>query len=172
MYSKFIEIFYKRKIFFLFFLVLVFFDQFSKFIAQKTFLLLGNFSFPVLGNVIKLTYAKNYGAAFSFKLINDNASNNYLFIGIIIIAIFIIIYFFLKEKKNNSFLFSLILSGAIGNLIDRIKYGFVIDFIDCDFPDIILYRWPTFNFADAYISTAIILFFYSSLIKSRKINNE
>ncbi len=84
-----------------------------------------------------LTYLKNTGVAFGlFK------GNNFIFIILSLIIIFIIIYFY-KDKSLRLGL-DLILAGAIGNLISRIIYGYVIDFIDFKI-------WPVFNLADIFI---------------------
>ena len=78
-------------------------------------------------------------------------------------------------KKTNSHLeiaaFSLILGGAIGNLVDRILIGSVTDFIWWDFPDIIMHRWPVFNIADSAIVIAICLLLIE-IVFSQKKNTE
>ncbi len=104
-----------------------------------------------------LTNINNTGAAFSLSLGND-LLNRIVFIFISFIAIFII--FILKnksQKKIEHIIYAMILGGAIGNLIDRIIRGSVTDFIWCDFPDLIMQRWPVFNLADSFINIAIAL---------------
>ncbi|MCF7913454.1 MAG: signal peptidase II [Candidatus Cloacimonetes bacterium] len=122
------------------------------------------------GQIIKLTpkfvwltYVQNTGAAFSFSFGNADL-NRLLFIIISLIAISIIIYLSINSKnKLEMFSFALILGGALGNLIDRILLGSVTDFIWCDFPDLIMQRWPVFNLADSSIVIAIILIIGYSL---------
>ena len=92
---------------------------------------------------LSFTFVKNTGVAFG-KL---QGMNSYL-IWIYIILIGGIIYYFPKFKENEKIAFTLILTGAIGNLIDRILHGYVIDFIN-------LHWWPVFNVADSCISIGI-----------------
>ena len=109
-------------------------------------------------NFINIHYSENFGVAFSLPL---------PFALIIILNILLLItlfYFGIKElnmdKKLTQFSLSLIIAGGIGNLIDRIAHGFVIDFIS-------IWKWPTFNLADIYIVAGIlmILTFYAKVKK-------
>ena len=104
------------------------------------------------------TYARNYGAAFSF-LGDAGGWQKYLFTGIAFVVSAYLIY---QLKRNSagqrwsSIAFALILSGAIGNVTDRILFGYVVDFLDFDLG---FYRWPTFNVADIaiFIGAAMII---------------
>lgn len=104
-------------------------------------------SYLIINKIFYLTLVKNTGAAFgTFK--NQAA----FFILVSIIAI-IFIVFFLSKKKVNSYLpLALILGGAIGNLIDRLRFGYVVDFLDFKV-------WPVFNVADSCISIGAFLLF-------------
>lgn len=114
-------------------------DQLSKFLMCKY---AGDYK--ILGNFLRFTLLKNPYGIFG---INCN-------IPIIPVAILsIIIIFALLYKLKNIFI-SLILGGAIGNLIDRIIYGAVIDWINIGIGNL---RWPIFNFADASITIGIFL---------------
>jgi len=73
------------------------------------------------------------------------------------IALGFIIYLFIKYKKYR-LIFSLFLSGIIGNLIDRLMFGYVRDFID-------LRIWPVFNLADSYLVIGVVLFIYFEYFK-------
>ncbi|MBC8527782.1 MAG: signal peptidase II, partial [Candidatus Cloacimonetes bacterium] len=91
-------------------------------------------------------------------------------------AIFILIYLFLKHSHPLVDLgFIVILSGAVGNLIDRIAFGKVTDFLDFDFFDFIVDRWYTFNIADSCIVVGVIIlmiyygFLESSTVEKKKI---
>lgn len=123
-------------------------DRFSKFLALK-YLSLPK-SFPVIKNIFHLTLVYNHGSAFGiFKKGNE----------IFIILSFLAILFIVYQLKNYShmslkFALVLILSGAIGNLIDRLAWGYVVDFLDFRI-------WPVFNFADVSITCGIILLFYN-----------
>jgi len=144
-------------------------DQLSKYFVLVFHQKFGYYSYSVIGEYLKLTFAKNYGAAFSFRFFNSPKVSNYSFTILTILAVIFIIYLVVKSQKRiEIFAYFLIIAGALGNLFDRILQGFVIDFIDCDFPDIILQRWPVFNFADSYICIAIGLF----IIQALKVKNE
>ena len=128
-------------------------DQATKFLALK-FLQL-NTPVPLIKNFLNLTLVHNRGAAFGFF---QNQLLMFVLISILAIAF---IFYNLKNKKN-SIIFqlslSLILGGAIGNLIDRLRFGFVIDFLD-------LRVWPVFNLADSAITIAAFLLSWELLFK-------
>ena len=94
--------------------------------------------------LFKASAVKNTGIAFGLL-----EGNNSLWIAVTLVVIGIIAYYY-KNEKEIRFGLMLILSGAIGNLIDRILYGGVVDFIKLGF-------WPTFNLADAYNTIGVIL---------------
>lgn len=103
-----------------------------------------------LTNFLSITYVHNIGAAFSIL-----QGARWLFIILGIIALNIIYIFFIKDKKLTNFeiiIYALMLSGIIGNIIDRVLYGYVIDFID-----ITLFNFAIFNFADSFIVISVIL---------------
>ena len=109
-------------------------------------------SLPVIRNVLHMTLVHNTGIAFGlFK------NQGIVFIIVPLIAIVLLIYNIYYYKSNDEKLsrlyivaFSLILAGAIGNLIDRIYYGYVIDFVD-------LQVWPVFNVADSAITIGALI---------------
>ena len=103
-----------------------------------------------LTNFLSITYVQNIGAAFSIL-----QGARWLFIILGIIALNIIYIFFIKDKKLTNFeiiIYAVMLSGIIGNIIDRVLYGYVIDFID-----ITLFNFAIFNFADSFIVISVIL---------------
>jgi len=109
-------------------------------------------SLPVIRHVLHMTLVHNTGIAFGF--LKDQGA---VFIIIPVIAIVLLIFNVYYYRQNNEALshsyilgFSLILGGAIGNLIDRITYGYVIDFIDFRI-------WPVFNIADSAISIGAVI---------------
>lgn len=120
-------------------------------------------SFIVLRNIIHMTLVHNTGIAFGmFK------NQGVVFIIIPLIMIVLLIYNFYHYKYNNQKLsrmyvvaISLILAGAIGNLIDRILYGYVIDFID-------LRIWPVFNIADSAITIGACLLLWRINVPSSR----
>lgn len=77
-----------------------------------------------------------------------------------------------SEHKLQTVSFSLIVAGAIGNLIDRIYLGSVTDFLDFDFPDFLMERWPIFNVADSAICVAIGLYIIYVLFYEKRITKE
>ena len=119
-------------------------DQLSKFLVTKNLEL--NNPIPVIQGVFNLTLVHNRGAAFGiFK------NQFYLFILSSVAAVILIYSILRKNKRNNfySFSLSLILGGAIGNLIDRVFLGYVVDFLD--------FRvWPVFNIADSAITIGAV----------------
>lgn len=133
-------------------------DQLTKIWAQGA--LMGAGSMKVLPGVVKFTYVENTGAAFGML----GSATIILTIVSAIAAIAIAALLIVKRrtlKKPLSVMMSLILAGAVGNLIDRIIRGFVVDFIEFDF-----FTFPVFNVADCFVSVGAaalviyILFFY------------
>lgn len=91
------------------------------------------------------SFTKNYGAAFGFL-----QGYRLLFVAVAVIVVFLIFKY--KNKLNNLAL-GLLLGGTIGNLIDRLVYGYVIDFINLGF-------WPSFNLADSFSVIAAFILIY------------
>ncbi len=131
---------------------LIFMDQITKYLAIHQ--LKGQGEVPVLGEVLVFRYLENTGAAFSLF------NNSSVFMTVISIATFLVLGFFvyayIKLLKQDKFKMERIaiiflFGGAAGNLIDRIMYKFVVDFIYVKIID-----FPTFNVADCYITCAVI----------------
>jgi len=132
-------------------------DRISKILVIKYLSNIG--SIKLINNFFYLTYAENTGAAFSFL-----EGKRYFFI---LIAVLVVIFLFYYLKKNYNKInmlekvsFSLIIGGAIGNVIDRIWYGYVVDFLDFR---IFGYHYPIFNFADTFIVVGAIILFISMI---------
>ncbi|HPN89151.1 MAG TPA: signal peptidase II [Candidatus Omnitrophota bacterium] len=131
-------------------LTVVLLDRATKYFFMNV-LSLGE-SFPVIRNVFHMTLVHNTGIAFGF--FKEHGS---VFIIIPIIATILLVFNIFYYKHNDEALsrsyilgFSLILGGAVGNLIDRIRFGYVIDFID--------FRvWPVFNIADSAITIGAVI---------------
>ena len=125
-------------------------DIISKLIVSRVCTL--NNSVSVINNFFSITYTHNYGGAWS--LFSDST----ILITVISIIVIIGIIIYLSKKKINKKIESLgyafLLGGAIGNLIDRIIYGYVIDFLDFN---IFGYNFPIFNIADMGIVIGIFL---------------
>ncbi len=146
-------------------LIIIIFDVISKIFISNILIL--NKSITIIPNFFYLTYTHNYGGAWS---IFDNST---LFITIVSFLIIVgIIYYLFKNKINKKIEivgYSLLLGGAIGNLIDRIVYGYVIDFLDFY---IFKYDFPIFNVADIGIVVGIILLLVSMILEVYKNDNK
>jgi signal peptidase II len=106
---------------------------------------------------LHLVLVTNKGAAFGmFKHIGSS-----FFIAASVIAIIFVIYLLIRGKEDHLGL-SLILGGAIGNLIDRILYGSVVDFIDLSIGK---FHWPAFNIADSALSVGVTIILLNNLLK-------
>ena len=137
-----------KKIFIISFIVLLL-DIISK------RLIMGNMiegeSINVINNFFSITYAKNTGVAFSFL------DGHVDLIVIMTLIIIVLIFKYIKNNiKNNIDMvsYSLVIGGAIGNLLDRVIMGYVIDFLDFN---IFGYNAPIFNLADTFIVIGVIL---------------
>jgi len=145
----------KKSKYFLIPVIVIIFDQLSK-IYIRSHMHPGE-SWYITPKFLWITFVQNTGAAFSFSL-GSIALNRILFSVITFLAILALGYLVIKtHKKIEAICFSLIMGGAAGNLIDRIWLGKVTDFINCDFPDFIMERWPVFNVADSSIVIGVSL---------------
>ena len=115
---------------------------------------------------LSLVHFQNTGAAFSF-LSDQGGWQRYFLIAISLLAVLYIPWLINQYKKNILIVIGLllILGGAIGNLYDRISYGYVIDFI---YLHITEFYWPAFNVADSAISLGVLLFLYGSFKNYKK----
>lgn len=126
-------------------------------------------SIPVINGFFNIVYVLNPGAAFSFLHDMNESYRRLFFITVTIIAIFVVLYIFAHEKsKLNIAGFALILSGAIGNLIDRIIIGKVVDFLDFYYKT---YHFPAFNVADSCITIGVALIIIDMLFFNKKREN-
>jgi signal peptidase II len=108
-----------------------------------------------------LTYVHNTGAAFSF-LSEAGGWQRWFFAGLALVISVVIAVWLARLKQHETLLavaLSLILGGAIGNLIDRLAYGYVIDFLDVYYQT---WHWPAFNIADSAITLGVILMLVES----------
>jgi signal peptidase II len=140
--------------------VLVVLDQITKYVITRFLNQGGNVEITPFFNLV-LTY--NSGAAFSF-LSNASGWQRWFFISIAVIAVVWIVVLLRKYPRQTLFCFalSLILGGAIGNLIDRIWLGGVIDFLDFHAAG---WHWPAFNVADSAITCGAILLVWDSMVR-------
>ncbi|MBL01785.1 MAG: signal peptidase II [Chloroflexi bacterium] len=145
-----------------YFLILTLFiislDQISKYIVVQN-LVLGE-SLPNSG-FFRLTHAQNTGTAFSLF---QNQTDILTIVSFVAIVMIIFIYISIEKPSKYVYLsYGLLFGGAFGNLIDRVRLGYVTDFFDVGF-------WPIFNIADSAITIGIILMLFNYLIFNN--NNE
>ena len=159
-------------------LLIILLDQLSK-TAVVYYLQIGE-STSVLGNFFRLTYILNPGGVFGSKL----GSQNFYTI-VAVLALIVTSWFFFKTKSKETWLrvgLCMVLGGAVGNLIDRLRFGEVVDFLDFDFfnislapskilffnfPGFYLDRWPVFNLADSFVLIGMVLII-ACLLKSKE----
>lgn len=139
---------------------LVVLDHITKYIALTQLKPIG--SKTVISGFFDFTYVENRGAAFGML-----SGQRWFFVLLTIVVSAVIVYAFIKMPKNKEYVWLrtaliLVLSGAVGNMIDRIIRGYVVDFLE-----ITLIRWPVFNLADIYVvaGTALLLYLAFFVIK-------
>jgi signal peptidase II len=129
-------------------------DQLTKsWVVQYFVVPNGRDSIPLLGPFLELAYVRNSGVAFSLL---PGDSIKFLFIAL---AIAVIGYLYWRNRENGSLLlkfsFGLVVGGAIGNLIDRFRLNYVVDFIHFHIPGV--FEFAVFNIADSAISIGVVL---------------
>ncbi len=156
---------------FLLFLVLLVSDQYSKMMAV-TELSLGE-TVPVIEGYFNFTLVHNPGAAFG--MFSDwEDSNRRIALGVVsVLALIVVAWFMFHEAKDDKVAqvaLSAIIAGAVGNLIDRFRYDYVIDFLDFYWGN---YHWPAFNIADSAITIGVsilvvIMVFHREAVVEKK----
>lgn len=142
-------------------LLLIFLDQFTKYLAVVK--LKFNPPYVLIDGVLELNYLENRGAAFG--MLQDKRT---LFIFMTVIMLTVVFYVLLKLPEGKKFLWwqvflCLICAGGIGNMIDRIRFDYVVDFIY-----FVLIDFPVFNLADILITIGTILFFIVILFLTKE----
>jgi signal peptidase II len=157
-------------VYFLFLLVAVCADQLTKGWIVDSFQL--HESREIVPAFFNLVYVTNSGAAFSMFAGVNSPWRHYFFLVVGIIAIIGLTVAWFRLKKENGLYgiaLGLISGGAAGNIIDRIRYGSVVDFLDFHFRG---YHWPAFNLADSAICVGAGLFLIINIIEVRKTAKE
>ena len=143
------------------------FDQWSKWAIKTSFNLYQ--SEPVIHDLLHFTYVTNDGMAFGLSF----PGGKHILLVMTILLTGFIIGFLWKEREGHPLVkygLALILSGAIGNLIDRLLYGKVVDFLDLMIGD---FHWYIFNVADSSVTIGMVLFIMHSIIyESSHLKNE
>lgn len=130
--------------------LVILFDQMTKILVMRTFAL--GESVRVFGDLVRFTYIQNPGMAFGIQVGSKGFFT--LFAALASLAIFVYLVRMRHDKLLSRLSLALILGGAIGNLIDRLIRGQVIDFIDIGVGQT---RWPVFNIADMAVSIGMVL---------------
>ncbi|MCC6177863.1 MAG: signal peptidase II [Chloroflexi bacterium] len=139
-------------------LAVIAFDRWTKQLATEHLLDSGVRSIPVLGEFVRFTYVENRGAAFG--LFQDQTAF-FILVGIIVIGVIVGSYRYIPEPSwLLNVCLGLQMGGAIGNLIDRVHVGYVVDFIDLTF-------WPVFNIADSAICVGVVVLAFTVLFPPR-----
>ena len=140
-------------------------DQFTKIAVDRSMQLFD--SIPIIESFFHITYVRNKGAAFSFL---SNASWRLpFFITISVIAAVVILIAFRRlrdDQKLAHVSLSMIFSGAVGNLIDRVRMGEVIDFLDVHW---YRHHWPAFNVADSLICVGVFLLAIDMMLEEKRL---
>jgi len=143
--------------------LVIVFDQITKTVIQNTLLLYH--SITVIPGFFSITHIHNPGGAFGFMANKSPGLRNLLFLFLSSLAICLIFYLYKSTPKKYPLLstsFALILGGAFGNLIDRIRFGEVVDFLDFYIGS---YHWPAFNVADSAITVGIAIYLFYFIFK-------
>lgn len=139
-------------------------DQFTKYLVATHFYL---FESVRLTGFLNLTYVRNTGVAFSLL----NHQSRLLFIAIGLLIALAIVVWLLRSSRRSRLMaaaLALILGGALGNVIDRVRLGYVVDFIDFHVAN---WHWPAFNVADSAVTVGAVLLVLLAL-KSEQTNRD
>lgn len=119
----------------------------------------------VIDGLFNITYVLNPGGAFGFLANQSELIRGIVFLFVSFIALVVILYFYLTTPNTFWMLsngFAMIFGGALGNLLDRVRIGKVVDFLDFYIGK---YHWPSFNVADSAICVGVAIFSYHVLFK-------
>jgi signal peptidase II len=145
-------------------IVVIFLDQLVKQWITQYFHGQEGPSISLLGNILQLIYDKNTGVAFSLL---EGQASLYIFVAL---AVAVVVWLYWRLRDSTSVLtkvvFGLILGGAIGNLIDRLRLGYVVDFIYFQIPSI-RFQFAVFNVADSSITIGVALLVAVLMISNR-----
>ncbi|MDD2335474.1 MAG: signal peptidase II [Geobacteraceae bacterium] len=145
-------------------ILLIVLDQATKLIIVRTMPL--HSTIPVIPDIFDIVHARNQGAAFG--VLRDTSIRLPFLIGVSLLAVIVIAIFFRKlrpDQKLSAWGLSLVLSGAVGNLIDRVRLGEVVDFLNVHWYE---HFWPAFNVADSAICIGVGLLVIDMLLEERR----
>lgn len=124
----------------------------------------------IISGILDFAYAENRGIAFG-QLQEGGSFGRWFFVVLAAAAAIAVLFYFFRTARNDDRMLgscALLLAGIVGNLTDRVRLGFVIDFIQLHAGQ---YHWPTFNVADASISVGALLLAYDLIFAQRKENS-
>lgn len=150
-----------RAAYFLVSLAVLLLDQWTKGIITRAFDV--HQSRTVVGGLFDLTYVRNSGAAFGLFASVDSSIKAIMLNSVAVLVFIVVSAYALRSSHKSVRLqvgFSLILGGAIGNLLDRVRFGYVVDFLDFSISG---HHWPAFNVADSAICIGVGLLFLDML---------
>jgi signal peptidase II len=136
--------------------LVVFLDQASKQLVMVKMPIYKSIS--IIPGFFNLTHVHNPGGAFGFLAQNGSPWRHWIFLAAALLALAMILYFHHQTPRTHPYLslgLSLIFGGAIGNLIDRLRFGEVVDFLDFYVAHL---HWPTFNVADSAVTVGVGIF--------------
>jgi len=145
-------------------------DQVTKAIVQQKFFL--GESVPVIEGLFHFTYVRNPGAAFGMFGHSPDWIRIPLFFGVPVIACLWLVWLIWTTRNKHKLqclAYSLILAGAVGNLIDRFSMNYVVDFFDFFWGP---HHFPAFNIADSSITIAAFLLIFETFKASKKVKND
>lgn len=143
------------------FIFIILADQITKNLIRD--LMVVGQSNSVFGDIVRLTYVENPGIAFGIRI-----PNSWIFTILSILAVIGIVVYLIKQWNESrwiKFSLSLILGGAVGNLIDRILFSKVVDFVDVGVGQL---RWPVFNVADSAVVVGMFILFIAMYNEEKK----
>ena len=145
----------QKRPYLVFMLAIILLDQASKWLVTKHLPLGG--AREVVRGFLRLWHVHNSGAVWGFFSGHDGGVIPKVITGLAIAALLTVLYFFLHADRRSRLelaSYSFILGGALGNIIDRLRLGYVVDFLDAH---VKTWHWPTFNVADSCITIGVLL---------------
>lgn len=140
-------------------------DQWSKHWAHTDLTMNHGGRITIVEDYLAFSYVRNPGAAWGFLSQTSESFRKPFFTVVSLVAMSFILYLIIRLKSGHHLMLwamALVFSGAVGNFIDRLRFNFVVDFIDFHIKQ--QFRWPTFNVADAAITVGVALLFLEMFI--------
>ena len=119
-----------------------------------------------LAPIFNLAWVENYGVSMGFLVVESNAER-WLLVGLTsVIAVAVTIWMWREKQRGDVFALGLVLGGALGNILDRVRFGYVVDFLDLHFGE--WHPFLVFNVADAAITIGVLLLVLRALLVREK----